>query len=111
MPQKLDFSDKWLRQARETRPNLVKLFPQVLHQPSSVKSILRQIIGGFFSSFFAQALQNDKELAIKVFCIENEDNEKYSDKFKDREVKKDKEELGVKVLQRASPPPAGRRDL
>ena len=77
-----------------------------------MKSILRQIIGGFFSSFFVQALQNDKEeLAIKVFCIENEDNEKYSDKFKDREVKKDKEELGVKVLQRASPPPAERRDL
>ena len=77
-----------------------------------MKSILRQIIGGFFSSFFVQALQNDKEeLAIKVFCIENENNEKYSDKFKDREVKKDKEELGVKVLQRASPPPAERRDL
>ena len=73
-----------------------------------MKSILRQIIGGFFSSFFVHAVQNDKEeLAIKVFRIENEDN----DKYKDREVKEDKEELGVKVLQRASPPPAGRRDL
>ena len=77
-----------------------------------MKSILRQIIGGFFSSFFVHAVEDDKEeLAIKVFRIENEDNDKYMDKYKDREVKKDKEELGVKVLQRASPPPAERRDL
>ena len=71
-----------------------------------MKSILRQIIGGFFSSFDVQAVEKE-ELAIKVFRIENEDN----DKYKDREVKEDKEELGVKVLQRASPPPAERRDL
>ena len=77
-----------------------------------MKSILRQIIGGFFSSFFVHAVEDDKEeLAIKVFRIENEDNDKYMDKYKDREVKEDKEELGVKVLQRASPPPAERRDL
>ena len=38
-------------------------------------------------------------------------NDKYKDKNKEREVKEDKEELGVKVLQRASPPPAERRDL
>ena len=77
-----------------------------------MKSILRQIIGGFFSSFFVHAVEDDKEeLAIKVFRIENEDNDKYNDKYKDREVKEDKEELGVKVLQRASPPPAERRDL
>ena len=77
-----------------------------------MKSILRQIIGGFFSSFFVHAVEDDKEeLAIKVFRIENEDNDKYMDKYKDREVKKDKEELGEKVLQRASPPPAERRDL
>ena len=71
-----------------------------------MKSILRQIIGGFFSSFVVQAVEKE-ELAIKVFRIENEDN----DKYKEREVKEDKEELGVKVLQRASPPPAERRDL
>ena len=47
----------------------------------------------------------------KVFRIENEDNDDYNDKYKAREVKEDKEELGVKVLQRASPPPAERRDL
>ena len=59
-----------------------------------------------------QAVQNDKEeLAIKVFRIENYDNDKYNYKYNDREVKEDKEELGVKVLQRASPPPAERRDL
>ena len=75
-----------------------------------MKSILRQIIGGFFSSFDVQAVEKE-ELAIKVFRIENEDNDKYMDKYKDREVKKDKEELGEKVLQRASPPPAERRDL
>ena len=59
-----------------------------------------------------QAVENDKEeLAKEVFRIENEDNDKYKDKYKDREVKEYKEELGVKVLQRASPPPAERRDL
>ena len=75
-----------------------------------MKSILRQIIGGFFSSFVVQAVEKE-ELAIKVFRIENEDNDKYMDKYKEREVKEDKEELVVKVLQRASPPPAERRDL
>ena len=77
-----------------------------------MKSILRQIIGDFFSSFFVHAVENDKEeLAKEVFRIENEDNDKHKDKYKNREVKEDKEELGVKVLQRASPPPAERRDL